>query len=354
MCDSFDNWCILPTSTGEFRMYDTGNEGVRIVCLGDLNDLGTDPLLRVHSSCLASEVFGALDCDCADQLQESMMRIAREGRGLIIHLNQEGRGQGLSQKIKAIRTMQRDGLDTVEAFDALGIEQDIRCYAEAVRIIQQARIDSVRLITNNPRKAKYLTRAGIRVNIVNTQPTIREENANYLTTKNKKLGHLLPLGPIVDADDTIHFYHSNQLWGEFSNFSKHAIFCHGKIWPTVEHFYQAQKFVGTKYEEQIRLCATPTLAKRRANELTNLAKRQDWSDVKEGIMLVGLRAKFHQHPDLRQKLLDTGTRPIVEHTEYDDYWGTGKDGFGKNRLGHLLMNVRDDIGQDTGLNRFTN
>ena len=84
-----DNWCILPTPMGDFRMYDTGDEALRVICLGNLRDQGRQPLLRLHSSCLASEVFGAMDCDCADQLRESMKRIAREGRGLIIHLHQE-------------------------------------------------------------------------------------------------------------------------------------------------------------------------------------------------------------------------------------------------------------------------
>jgi GTP cyclohydrolase II len=349
---AFDNWCILPTSMGEFRMYDTGDEGVRVICRGDLKDQGIEPLLRVHSSCLASEVFGSLDCDCADQLREAMKRIAAEDRGLIIHLNQEGRGQGLSQKIRAIRKMQIDGLDTAEAFEAMGIEQDIRCYADAVQVMRKASIDSVRLITNNPRKVKYLTHKGIRVSMVNTHPTIRPENTKYLQTKNSKLGHLLPLDASSGTSLAIHFYHSDQPWGEFSNFSQHAIFCHGRIWPTVEHFYQAQKFVGTRYEEDIRLCKTPTLAKKRASDLINLISQKDWSAVRENVMLKGLRVKFNQHPDLRQKLLASGTRQIIEHTEHDEYWGDAKNGSGQNRLGHLLMRIRAELRQEAEFQRL--
>ncbi len=98
-------------------------------------------------SCLASEVFGAMDCDCADQLRESMKRIAHEGRGLIIHMHQAGRGHGLSAKIQAVHAMQHSGLDTVEAFDALGLEQDTRSYRKAVDLLRVLDIAAVRLIS---------------------------------------------------------------------------------------------------------------------------------------------------------------------------------------------------------------
>ena len=93
-----NSWCTLPTSIGNFRMYDVGYEEVLLISMGDVFDLGDKPLLRIHSSCLASEVFGANDCDCSDQLNESMKLIATEGKGIVIHLQQEGRGQGLSKK----------------------------------------------------------------------------------------------------------------------------------------------------------------------------------------------------------------------------------------------------------------
>lgn len=348
MNSPLDTWCTLPTPIGEFRMYDSGDERVRIVCFGGLQDLGVEPLLRIHSSCLASEVFGALDCDCADQLREAMKLIATEGCGLIIHIHQEGRGHGLSKKIQAVSAMQRDNLDTVTAFESLGLEQDARSYGSAVRVLRQIGIDSVRLISNNPRKKRYLQDSDIQVAMVNTHPTIRAENAAYLQTKNAKLGHFLPLETDADPSSIIRFYHSDQPWGELSNFSRHAVFLHGRVWPTVEHFYQAQKFSGTPQEELIRVCPTPMLAKQRAIELTEPYRRADWHDVKEEVMLGGLRAKFGQHPDLQGRLLSSGFRELVEHTKQDAYWGDAGDGSGKNRLGHLLMQVRMELRRSVG------
>lgn len=343
----FDSWCVLPTPMGNFRMYDSGCEHLRVVCLGDIREQGVRPLLRVHSSCLASEVFGAGDCDCADQLRESMKLIATEGRGLIIHLHQEGRGQGLSLKIKAVAKMQRAGLDTVEAFEALGLEQDVRRYDDALGVLRLLGIDAVRLISNNPRKVNYLESHGIRAAMVNTHPTVRAENENYLVTKKAKLGHSLPLeinGSSVR--ESILFYHSDQPWGELSNFSRHAVFLFERIWPTVEHFYQAQKFAGTPNEEILRCAATPTLAKRLAADFAIERRRADWAEVKEAIMLAGLRAKFRQHPDLRSRLLESGDRLLVEHAPNDAYWGDAGDGTGKNRLGTLLMQVRAELRRD--------
>jgi GTP cyclohydrolase II len=341
---SNDGWCTLPTPMGEFRMYDSGDEHVRVVCCGDLRELGPRPLLRVHSSCLASEVFGAGDCDCADQLRESMKLIASEGRGLLLHLHQEGRGHGLSLKIAAVGKMQREGLDTVEAFEALGLEQDVRRYEPAVRTLKLLGVDSVRLITNNPRKLRFLQEHGIGAEMVNTHPTVRVENADYLATKRAKLGHHLPLD-LHDPPpgEPVRFYHSDQPWGELSNFSRHAVFLGGRIWPTVEHFYQAQKFSGSPHEETVRCSATPMLAKLRAAELSPEHRHSDWPAVKEGVMLEGLRAKFHQHPDLRGRLLRTGDQLLVEHTANDAYWGDAGDGSGQNRLGVLLMQVREEL-----------
>lgn len=342
MTVNLDNWCALPTPMGDFRMYDTGDEELRVVCFGNLHEQGATPLLRLHSSCLASEVFGAQDCDCADQLRESMKRIANEGRGVIVHLHQEGRGQGLSQKIAAVNAMQQQGLDTVEAFKALGLEQDTRSYAKAVELLRVLEINSVRLISNNPAKSRYLEEHGLQVEMVRTHPNIRPENVDYLKTKKAKLHHRLLLELPKMGTGEIRFYHSDQPWGEFSNFSRHSVFLHGKVWPTVEHFYQAQKFVGTEHEEFIRRSATPTLAKRRAGMLEE-QRQQDWEEKKDEAMLEGLRAKFEQHPDLCERLLATKNRLLVEHTAHDAYWGDAGDGSGLNRLGHLLMQVRADL-----------
>jgi GTP cyclohydrolase II len=338
----FDNWCCLPTPMGEFRMYDAGSEDVHLVCFGDIREQGERPLLRMHSSCLASEVFDAMDCDCADQLRESMKLIANEGRGLIIHLHQEGRGQGLSKKIRAVGIMQREGLDTVQSFEALGLEQDPRRYDPALEVLHGLGIDSVRLISNNPRKARFLEQGGIRVERVPTHPTIRAENIDYLRSKQRRLDHSFVLEPDVPGPRDIRFYHSDQPYGELSNFSRHAIFLDGRIWPTTEHYYQAQKFAGTEREEQIRIAPTPTLAKGLARDWKR-SRRKPWAEEKEQHMLAALRAKFTQHPDLSAMLLATGDRKLVEHTEHDPYWGDGVDGHGRNRLGVLLMQVRDEL-----------
>lgn len=337
-----NNWCTLPTSMGNFRMYDTGDEGVRLISMGDVNALGELPLLRIHSSCLASEVFGANDCDCADQLRESMKLIAIEGEGVIIHLHQEGRGQGLSKKIRAVRLMESDDLDTVEAFEHLDLEQDNRNYDSAIEILKSLGVISVRLISNNPRKREFLQINDIEVLSVNTHPNIRPENEAYLHTKNQKLGHQLPLKKVLFGGDEIRFYHSDQPWGEFSNFSKHSIYVDGINWLTAEHYYQAQKFIEPELKEKIRLTETPTLAKVTATEMNNL-RRADWAQIKEEVMLKALRGKFRQHPELAKLLLSTVQKRIVESTSNDRFWGESLDGNGQNMLGELLMLVRTEL-----------
>jgi GTP cyclohydrolase II len=327
---------------GDFRMYDTGDEEVRLISRGDVNTLGEQPLLRIHSSCLASEVFGANDCDCADQLRESMKLIAIEGEGIIIHLHQEGRGQGLSKKIRAVRLMESDDLDTVEAFEHLGLKQDTRDYDSALDIIKYLGVISVRLISNNPRKRKFLQMNEIEVLSVNTHPNIRPENEAYLHTKNQKLGHQLPLEGILLDEDEIRFYHSDQPWGEFSNFSPHSIFIDGINWLTVEHYYQAQKFIEPELKEKIRLSKTPTLAKVTATEMIN-SRRDNWVELKESVMLKALRGKFAQHPELAKLLLSTSQKRIVESTSNDTFWGESLDGIGQNRLGESLMLVRTEL-----------
>lgn len=341
MNNALNSWCDLPTPMGNFRMYDSGEEGMRIISYGDIHELGKRPLLRMHFSCLASEVFGATDCDCADQLRESMKLIAQEQCGIIVHLFQEGRGQGLSRKIKAVHLMQYENLDTFEAFESLKYEQDTRSYTSVVKLLNCLGVNTVRLISNNPRKLRFLEDNAFNVELINTNPNIRPENAEYLLTKNNKLGHTLPLEH--NASDAIKFYHSDQPWGELSNFSRHSVFIKNKMWPTVEHFYQAQKFVNVKIEEEIRRASTPTLAKQISRGYSNEYTRTDWNEVKLESMLEGLRAKFSQHPDLLELLISSGDRELREHTENDLYWGDGGDGTGINKLGELLMIVRCEL-----------
>lgn len=138
------------------------------------------------------------------------------------------------------------------------------------------------------------------------------------------------------------FYRTTEPYGAFSNFSRHPIELDGKTWPTTEHYFQAQKFKGTDPEwmEKIRLSKSPREAADRGRD-RDKPLRQDWEKVKEDVMLAALRAKFNQYDGLKALLLETGDAELVEHTRNDSYWGDGGDGSGKNRLGKLLMILRD-------------
>jgi ribA/ribD-fused uncharacterized protein len=149
----------------------------------------------------------------------------------------------------------------------------------------------------------------------------------------------------VGMGEPIKFYHQNKPYGFFSNFSEHPIHLKGKIWPTSEHYFQAQKFTDTLHEEEVRLASSPMEAARIGRD-RNHPLRPDWEEVKEDIMRQALLAKFTQHPDLKVKLLATGSAEIIEHTTNDSYWGDGGDGTGKNRLGKLLMEIREKIRDD--------
>jgi ribA/ribD-fused uncharacterized protein len=140
----------------------------------------------------------------------------------------------------------------------------------------------------------------------------------------------------------IRFYSTTGEHGCFSNFSRHAVFLKGKRWPTSEHFFQAQKFSGTKHEEAVRLCKTPRAAADMGRS-RKLPLRRDWESVKDQVMLEAVRAKFSQHDDLRALLLGTGDAVLVERAANDSYWGDGGDGSGRNRLGQILMSVRDEL-----------
>jgi ribA/ribD-fused uncharacterized protein len=139
------------------------------------------------------------------------------------------------------------------------------------------------------------------------------------------------------------FYRVRDAYGEFSNFSAHPIQLKKCLWPTSEHYFQAQKFAGTEYEEVIRQAKSPMIAARlgrsRAHPL-----RSDWEKVKDDIMREALLVKFTQHPKLHALLLSTGDAELIEHTKNDKYWGDGADGTGRNRLGQLLKEVRAQLG----------
>jgi ribA/ribD-fused uncharacterized protein len=152
------------------------------------------------------------------------------------------------------------------------------------------------------------------------------------------------MGKTAANDDRprIEFYRVGDDYGWLSNFYPARISVGGKTWPTSEHYFQAQKFAGTPREEEIRRATKARLAA----ELGRSRKhplRPDWEQVKDAVMRQAVLAKFTQHADLRASLLATGDALLVEHTENDAYWGDGGDGSGRNRLGEILMSVRDEL-----------
>jgi ribA/ribD-fused uncharacterized protein len=148
--------------------------------------------------------------------------------------------------------------------------------------------------------------------------------------------------PDAEPPAVIAFYSTTGEYGCFSNFSRHAVFLKGKRWRTTEHYFQAQKFAGTAHEEAVRQANTPMIAAQMGRDRKRPLRR-DWEGVKDQVMLEAVRAKFTQHDDLKVTLLGTGDAKLVEHTANDSYWGDGGDGSGKNRLGQILMRVREEL-----------
>lgn len=141
---------------------------------------------------------------------------------------------------------------------------------------------------------------------------------------------------------TINFYSTNDEYGEFSNFAAFPIKLDGLVWPTSEHYFQAQKFDDTAYCEKIRKAKTPMIAAQLGRD-RKMKLRRDWESVKVDVMFKAVTAKFSQYEELKNMLLETGDARLVEHTENDSYWGDGGNGRGRNMLGQLLMRVRDNF-----------
>jgi N-glycosidase YbiA len=146
----------------------------------------------------------------------------------------------------------------------------------------------------------------------------------------------------VFLSDIINFYLRNEPYGEFSNFAPYRIHLDGKTWPTSEHYFQAMKFLDEANQTAVGHAKTPKIAAEMGRDRKR-PLREDWESVKNEIMKNAVRAKFTQHEDLKKLLIETGDATLVEHTKNDSYWGDGGDGSGKNMLGIILMQVRDEL-----------
>ncbi|MDC0362380.1 GTP cyclohydrolase II [Halioglobus sp.] len=183
----------LPTKWGEFHIHgfeDTeSNKEHVVLTMGDVSD-GQPVLVRVHSECLTGDGLFSMRCDCGTQLEVALEAIAREGRGALFYLRQEGRGIGLLNKIKAYK-LQDAGADTVEANERLGFGADMRDYSILVPMIEHLGVRAVRLMTNNPRKVEALNEMGVSVvERIALHTGSNPHNEKYLKTKVGKLGHM--------------------------------------------------------------------------------------------------------------------------------------------------------------------
>ena len=188
---------VLPTPYGEFKamafINDIDDYEHLALVKGDI-DPEKEILVRVHSQCTTGDVFGSFRCDCGTQLERAMEMVQKEGLGVILYMQQEGRGIGLANKLKAY-SLQDRGRDTVEANEDLGFEADLRDYGVGAQILAALGVRKMRLMTNNPKKIKGLEGYGLIVKDrvpIETEP--RPENMKYLLTKCQKLGHLMKIG----------------------------------------------------------------------------------------------------------------------------------------------------------------
>lgn len=202
-CDSVETGTVervavanLPTEWGDFQIAAyrslTTDEEFVVLFKGELKrDVPT--LVRIHSQCLTGDVFGSTKCDCGRQLHDTMQMIEQEGRGAIVYQQQEGRGIGIVNKIRAY-ALQDQGADTVEANERLGLAVDLRDYRQCAEILFDIGLCRVKVISNNPLKLQALEEAGLKiVERISIEVDSTEDAAGYLRTKKEKLGHLLDL-----------------------------------------------------------------------------------------------------------------------------------------------------------------
>ena len=182
----------LPTKYGEFRIIafpgEEENREHLAIIMGDITE--GEVLVRVHSECLTGDTFYSKRCDCGIQLESAMEKIAKEGKGMIVYLRQEGRGIGLVNKLHAYN-LQDEGMDTVEANEKLGFEGELREYEAAARILKSMSVSKIILMTNNPAKVEDLRSNGFEVKRIPHKTIPNKQNKEYLKTKSERMGHEL-------------------------------------------------------------------------------------------------------------------------------------------------------------------
>lgn len=185
----------LPTKYGKFRLYlyneKPGKKEHAVLVLGAIKGKNKPIPTRIHSACLTGDVFGSLRCDCQAQLCKAFKIIKKTGYGIIIYLDQEGRGIGLTNKIKTY-VLQDHGLDTAEANKKIGFKVDERNFAAAVAILKDLGVKNAQLMTNNPEKIEVVRQAGIKIKRTAFWVKDNAFNRRYLLTKKNKMGHLPP------------------------------------------------------------------------------------------------------------------------------------------------------------------
>ncbi len=194
---SLESFVNFPTKFGEFNIAQfrnfTTQEDLTVIVKGEFSQSENDPVLvRLHSECLTGDVFQSFRCDCGDQLHFALEEIEKKGKGLIFYLRQEGRGIGLSNKLKAY-ALQDQGHDTVEANLILGLPADARVYDQVKDVFEFFHIHKVELMTNNPAKMNAIKEMGYEVSRYPVKSRVRKQNLNYLSTKVEKMGHQIDL-----------------------------------------------------------------------------------------------------------------------------------------------------------------
>src|SRR4051794_5889411 len=184
----------LPTETGEFRIIGfrslVSTEEFVVLVKGELRP-DRSSLVRIHSQCMTGDVFGSIKCDCGRQLDAAMKLIEQEGHGAIVYQQQEGRGIGIINKIRAY-ALQDEGADTIEANERLGFEADLRRYEQCAEILLDLGLRAVRVMSDNPAKIRALRQAGLKVvKRVQLEVEPHDSFVNYLKTKKEKMGHLV-------------------------------------------------------------------------------------------------------------------------------------------------------------------